>query len=56
MMRKEVGKNFQILETLAMLDFDENYNGKEFVMTRFHFAADHHMYPLMSLMRSLKTI
>ena len=34
------GKSFLNFETLAMLILDENYNGKEFVMTTFHFAAD----------------
>lgn len=34
------GKSFLNFETLAMLILDENYNGKEFVMTTFYFAAD----------------
>lgn len=34
------GKKFANFETLAMLVLDENYNGKEFVMTSAHFAAD----------------
>jgi site-specific DNA-methyltransferase (adenine-specific)/adenine-specific DNA-methyltransferase len=34
------GKRFANFETLAMLILDENYNGKEFTMTSFHFAAD----------------
>jgi site-specific DNA-methyltransferase (adenine-specific)/adenine-specific DNA-methyltransferase len=33
-------KSFANFETLAMLILDENYNGSEFVMTSFHFAAD----------------
>lgn len=33
-------ERFANFETLAMLILDENYNGKEFVMTSAHFAAE----------------
>jgi len=34
------GKEFQNFETLSMLIWDSNYNGKEFIMTDFKFAND----------------
>ncbi len=37
---KHNGKSFSNFETLAMLLLDEKYDGKEFVMTSFFFAAD----------------
>lgn len=40
MRQERTGKEFANFETLAMLIWDSNYNGKEFTMTGYRFADD----------------
>ena len=42
----KTGKEFVNFETLAMLIWDANYNGKEFTMTDYRFAEDLVQVPL----------
>lgn len=37
---EETGKEMENFESLAMILIDENFNGKDFVMSRFEFAED----------------